>query len=76
MNHDTRGRLSVDINGPWRIYTNHLPVGATAIGHVTSNGETGALVRLPTGIYVRINAGALTSLPQSKVRGAINAVRK
>ena len=75
MNHDNRGRLSVDINGSWRLYTTYLPTGARAIGVVTSNGETGALVQMQTGIYARVNAGAVVSLPQRKVTQALETER-
>ena len=41
-----------------------LPQGAEILGTVTrETGETGALIKLPTGIYVQGNAGALRSLP-------------
>lgn len=73
--HDNRGRLSVDINGSWRLYTTYLPVGARAFGVVTSAGETGALVQMQTGLYARVNAGAVVSLPQRKVTQALEAER-
>ena len=73
--HDNRGRLAVDINGSWRLYTTYLPVGARAFGVVTSSGETGALVQMGTGLYARVNAGAVVSLPQRKVTQALEAER-
>lgn len=52
----TKGRLY------WGAMT--LPQGSELIGTVTrETGETGALIKLPTGIYVQGNAGALRSLP-------------
>ena len=73
MTHANRGRLAVDLGGNWRIYTNTLPAGATPIGTVTRNGfETGALVRIEsTGLYVQVNAGAVRTLDQRKVKAAI-----
>lgn len=42
------------------------------IGTVTDADGTGALAVSPTGIYCRINAGAVRSLPQHKVRAALD----
>lgn len=74
MNHDNRGRLTVDLGGNWRMYATHLPATGKALGLVTNNGMTGALVFIErTGIYVRVNVGAAVSLPQVKVQAAITA---
>lgn len=77
MTHGNRGRLVVDLGGKWRHYTNTLPAGSRAIGTVTRDGyDTGALVRIKaTGIYVQCNAGAIRSLDQRKVVGAIKVAR-
>lgn len=41
-----------------------LPQGATLLGAVTSpDGKSGALLKMPTGILMRGNAGAIASLP-------------
>jgi len=71
--HTNRGRLTVDSNGNWRLYTNTIPANGRAIGTVTRGiGDTGALVLIETtGIYVQVNAGALRSLPQGKVLAAL-----
>ena len=73
MTHENRGRLTVDVNGNWRLYTNTLPAGATAMGTVTRDiGDTGALVRIEaTGLYAQVNAGALRSLDGRKVAAAL-----
>lgn len=75
MNHPNRGRLTVDINGNWRLYTNIIPAHSRAVGTVTRNGyDTGALVLIEaTGIYAQVNAGVLRALPQAKVKAAIAA---
>lgn len=77
MNHENRGRLAVDLNGNWRLYTNTLPRGSRAIGTVSRDGiDTGALVLIEaTGLYVQVNAGAIRSLPQDKVQAAISSAR-
>ena len=42
-----------------------LPLGAELIGTVTrETGETGALIKMPTGVMVQGNAGAIRSLPK------------
>ena len=77
MTHNNRGRLTVDLGGKWRLYTNTLPVNSRALGTITRDiGDTGALVLIETtGLYVQINASCLRSLPQSKVTAAIAEVR-
>lgn len=66
-----RGRLSVDIHGPWRFYTRTIPPGCTTLGVVTRDRETGALVRTPAGLLVLVAAGALLSLDQRKAEAAL-----
>ena len=71
-NHPNRGRIAVDLDGAWRLYTNRLPAGAKPLGTVTSSGDTGALALFEaTGLYARVNAGSVASLPQRKVAEAI-----
>lgn len=74
MGHGNRGRLTVNHDGAWRLYTNTLPDGSQAVGTVgRGEGDTGALVLMPvTGLYVQINAGALRPLDQRKVRAALS----
>lgn len=75
MTHNNRGRLVVDTNGNWRLYTNTIPANSTALGTVTRDeGDTGALVRIEvTGVYVQVNAGAIRSLDGRKVAAALGA---
>lgn len=75
--HAHRGQITVDLAGAWRRYANHIPLGGEPIGTVTTaRGETGALIWIErTGIYVRLNAGAMVALPQRKVQAAIDAAR-
>lgn len=76
MTHNNRGRLVVDLGGKWRHYANIIPAGGVALGTVTKDDATGALVWIErTGIYVRLNAGALVVLPQAKTQAAIDAAR-
>ena len=73
MNHDNRGRLTVNPDGNWRIYTNTLPAHATPLGTVTRDEtDTGALARIETtGLYVQVNSGAIRSLDGRKVAAAL-----
>lgn len=73
MTHNNRGRLVVDTNGNWRLYTNTIPANATPIGTVTRDqSDTGALVRIEaTGVYVQVNAGAARPLDGRKVAAAL-----
>ena len=73
MNHDNRGRLTVNTDGNWRLYSNTIPPGAEAVGTVTQGvGYTGALIRYAaTGIYAQLNAGAVKPLSQHKVKAVL-----
>lgn len=73
MTHSNRGRLTVDLNGNWRLYTNTTPANATPLGTVTRDeSDTGALVRMDkTGMYVQVNAGTIRSLDGRKVAAAL-----
>lgn len=73
MTHTNRGRLVVDTNGNWRLYTNTIPANSTPLGTVTRDeSDTGALVRIEaTGVYVQVNAGAIRSLDGRKVAAAL-----
>jgi hypothetical protein len=75
MNHDNRGRLAVDLGGAWRLYATTLPAGARALGTITKDGATGALILTASGILARLNAGSIVSLPQAKVQAALDAAR-
>lgn len=73
MTHSNRGRLAVDTNGDWRLYTNTLPANSTPLGTVTRDeSDAGALVRIEaTGVYVQVNAGTIRSLDGRKVAAAL-----
>lgn len=74
MSRAHRSRIAVDVPGRPELYTGTLPLGWDVVGTVTDADGTGALLRNHrTGIYCRANAGALRSLPQSKVEAALNA---
>ncbi|HNT33142.1 MAG TPA: hypothetical protein PKN49_12105 [Candidatus Aminicenantes bacterium] len=66
--------ITISRLGKWRLYwPGPLPQGAAAIGTVNrGNGEEGALILMPTGVYVQGNAGALRSLPQREIRAALD----
>ena len=73
MTHNNRGRLTVNTDGNWRLYTNILPANSTPLGTVTrEESDTGALVRIEaTGLYVQVNASVMRSLDGRKVAAAI-----
>lgn len=59
----------------WQLYWGAmpLPANAEALGVVTrTTGESGALIRLDTGVYVQGNAGAIRNLPQSETQSAVD----
>lgn len=59
--------------GNWKLYwgTMPLPDGAQALGVVSRDSGTGALVLLASGQYVQGNAGGIRTLPQREVRDAL-----
>lgn len=60
----------------WQLYWGAmpLPVNSEALGVVTrTTGESGALIRLSTGVYVQGNAGGIRNLPQGDVQAALDA---
>lgn len=72
MGHENRGRLTVDTNGKWQLYTNTIPEGGEVLGTITrGTGETGALVRMKSGVYLQINAGVSCTLDARKVSAAL-----
>lgn len=73
MTHTNRGRLTVNTDGNWRLYTNTLPANSTPLGTVTRDDfDTGALVRIEaTGVYVQVNASVIRSLDGRKVSAAM-----
>lgn len=73
MNHSNRGRLTVQIDGHWRLYTEVIPEGGRVLGTVTRNVlDTGALVLIEaTGLYVQVNVGVIRTLNQRKVHAAL-----
>lgn len=74
--HSNRGRVTVDLGGNWRLYTNTIPEGSKALGVIDRGHDKGALILIEaTGIYIQGNAGVARSLPQSKVQAAIDAAR-
>lgn len=66
--------LKVTKSGNWQLYWGYmsLPAGAESLGIVQrQNLETGALIRLSTGIYVQGNAGGIRTLDQRAVEEAL-----
>lgn len=57
----------------WRIYWGAMPLpnGAEALGTVTRDTGTGALIKLESGAYVQGNAGSIRILPQNEVEQAL-----
>ena len=68
-----RNRITVQIGGPWQLYTPHALPGWEMLGTVDRGADAGALARSRVGVYCQINAGAVRSLDQRKVKAAIDA---
>jgi hypothetical protein len=70
-------RLTADIHGEWRLYTNTIPAGSTPIGTVTrgdDDSDTGALVLIEaTDTYVQVNSGEIRRLDQQQIIEALRA---
>lgn len=61
--------LTVKKSGNWKLYWGVMPIpaGAEALGIVSRETGTGALIRLANGNYAQGNAGGIKSLPQCEV---------
>jgi hypothetical protein len=62
-------------SGNWQLYWGYtpLPVGSEALGIIQrENLETGALIRLSTGVYVQGNVTAIRTLDQREVKAALD----
>jgi hypothetical protein len=69
---NNRGRVVVNRDGNWRLYTYSLPAGCTVFGTVTRDEiETGALVKTKAGIYSMLKGRVYKSLDQRKVLSAL-----
>ena len=65
--------LTIKKSGNWKLYWGvmSLPVAAEALGIVTRETGTGALIRLANGNYVQGNAGSIRNLPKHEVEQAL-----
>ena len=65
--------LTFSKNGNWKHYWGAMPIpaGAEALGTVTRETGTGALIRLASGEYVQGNAGGIRNLPKHEVEQAL-----
>ncbi len=71
--HLNRGRITIDPDGNWRLYTNSIPAGCTVLGTVTrGETETGVLVQTEAGIYSMLNHRVYKALDQRKVIAALS----
>ena len=66
-----RGRYTVIIDGPWRLYARICPTGWMMIGTIQRGLEIGALALSPAGLYVQVNAGSAKNLDQAKVKASL-----
>lgn len=66
----------IDPEGDWKVCTATIPKDCEILGTVTSDGTTGALVRLTrTGNYVKVMAGDVSIVNGSKVKQAFAAIQ-
>lgn len=66
--------MIVTVTEAWAIYTPTIPANSVAIGTVAIAGNRiGALVRLPGGALVQVNAGVVRSLDQRVAELALSA---
>lgn len=69
-----RARLTITLDGPWRLYQHVAPPGWDMLGTVQRGDEIGALARnINTGLLVMMRAGAVSMLDQRKAQAALNA---
>jgi len=65
--------LTIKKSGNWKLYWGVMPLpkDAEALGIVTRETGTGALIRLANGNYVQGNAGGIRTLPQRETEEAL-----
>lgn len=65
--------LTIKKSGNWKLYWGvmPLPTGAEALGIISRETGTGALIRLANGNYVQGNAGGIRGLPKQEVEQAL-----
>ena len=65
--------LTIKKSSNWKLYWGvmPLPAGAEALGIVSRETGTGALIRLANGNYVQGNAGGIRNLPKHEVEQAL-----
>lgn len=69
--------FSVDPEGDWKACTATVPRGCEPCGTVTSQGTTGALVRLAgSRNFVKVHAGQIVMLNQTKIEQALAIIRE
>lgn len=69
-----RGRLTVTLGGPWRLYQHATLPGWEMLGTVQRGDEIGALARNgKTGVLVMMRAGAVSVIDQRKALAALNS---
>ncbi len=67
-----RGRLTITLGGPWRLYQHVALKGWEMLGTVQRGDEIGALARNEhTGLLVMMRAGAVSTLDQRKASAAV-----
>jgi hypothetical protein len=69
---DNRSRLTINLDGPWRLYTHPLP-GWRMLGTVQRGMEIGALAESPIGVLMQVNRGSVRLLDQRKARAAMES---
>ena len=65
--------ITISKGANWKHYWGQmpLPAGAEALGTISRETGTGALIKLASGVYVQGNAGAVRTLPQAEVERAL-----
>ena len=77
ISHLTKRPVTVQLDADWTAYTDALPQGSIALGIVTVDDLTGALVQIEaTGEYVIIRPDRIHKLNRRKVQAAIHQAQQ
>lgn len=73
MARESFGRIKVDHEGDYSLYTDTLPDHCEVFGliEILKTGRKGALIKLHGGAWQMIEGGRYTDLPEKKVLAAI-----
>ncbi len=77
IRHLKKGKIIIDLDADWSLYTDAIPQGSIALGVITQEQQTGALVYFEESQeYLMIQSEQIYRLLAYKVRAAIQQAQR